>query len=475
MSYNIPKKILTLIEYYVDEASKQINNKRPEVAPVDLTEFFTNNPSIKFFKVISKNKGNDIEHNFAIEVIVNQKTNKPTGQANLKDLKTNCEDLRSLSTLLYGNTFEINFGSCGKTIIKNSVMIKTYTDFNGAPVNSYPIDFEEAEPIEKRVGVYYNLIKVLKVGEYAHIDQAGSVNKYDGEVIRHDGNAMQLTMSKHGSKSEFNLNLDLSQNPFYIEDNNIMFKGEATRPKDFDSGDDSVDREEFIIAVKSFKTTTEPVKEKKPKKKIVPNEDDDEKLKSDGKKAMDIILNDPLLKQAFYKQPSLWNLFKAELQGKKAVGTGIIPTLALVNRYEVRRNTETLGAEFFEGKELYFRILNQNVSIPYKNKYNENSSLVLEKNLNYIGKVATHELGANTKIDAYLGKEKTHYNIFVKNKTGEANVFYCDIVKSDDVEDGRDNKTEAQVRFIIKDAPYDGYRPLSFEKQNPKKAFKNNR
>jgi hypothetical protein len=463
----IPDNILALIEHYVDEANKQVGNKRPEVAPTDLTELFTNNPETKFFKVISKNLGVDKEHNFSVELITNPKTNKPTSQAKIKDLKSNCEDLRNLGTLLYGNTFGIDFGGCGMTKIDKVVMIKTYADQNGQPLDEYPIDYDEGEPLDKRIDSYYNIMKGLKVGEYAHFDQAGTVNKYDGEVIRHEGNAMQLTMSKHGSKKEFNLNINLEQNPFYIEDHHkIMFKGEATTPKDFETSEDNVDRKPFIIEVKRFDTTNEAPKPKKGEKKAVAG--DEEKLKSDGKKAMDAILNDPLLKQAFYKQPSLWNLFKAELQGKKAAGTGILPTLQLVGDYQKKKLSERLGAEFIEGKLLHYRLTNQKVSIPYTNRNGDRVNFVREKDTNYIAKVATHELGADTTLNGYDDSGNVYYQIIIRKKTDIANVFICDFIKKDETNERNENVEKGiQITLAKSDKPDYGYKP-SF-KEEPKK------
>lgn len=476
MDYIIPSHILKLIESYVDEAKTQVNNRRPSVAPTDLTELFTNNPEIKFFKVISKQKGVEQEHNFGIEIIVNTKTNKPTGQAIIKDLKSNCEDMRSLGTLLYGNTFSIDFGGCGTTKIDNAIMIKTYVDLNGQPDNQYPIDFEEDVPTDQRILGYYNSLKALRIGEYAHFDQAGTVNKYDGEVIRNTGTAMQLTMTKHGSKSEFNLNIDLEQNPFYLDNDKIMFKGEATTPKDYDDGSNAQNIKEFNIQIKSFTTTNQSPKNKNGKKPEAEKPADEKpknsKLKSDAKIAYDMISKDPLLRQAFYKQPTLWNLFKAELQGKKAPGTGIVPTLQLLGNYERNKYTEKLNAEFVEGRELVFKFT-QKVSIPYINKNGEQKNFVREKDLTYKGKVSTHELGVDgIKIDGYGIGDSITYKIIVKKTTGTLNTYYCDLIKTDETTERNEHKEEVQVRFLKNDSNPDyGYKP-TFKKEEPKQQPK---
>jgi hypothetical protein len=467
MNYTIPSHIIKLIESYVDEA-KQVNNKRPEVPPTDLTELFTNNPETKFFKVISKEKGGDVEHNFGIELVINQKTKKPTGQATIKDLKTNCEDLRNLGTLLYGNTFGVDFGGCGKTIIKNSVMVKTYTDLNGQPLDEYPIDFEEGNPSDQRIVGYYNSMKGLKVGEYAHFDQAGTVNKYDGEVIRHDGNAMQLTMSKHGSKAEFNLNINLEQNPFYLENDNIMFKGEATTPKDFENSEDNVDRRPFVIELKRFSTTNEDIK---PKKGVQKEKPSDEELKSDGKEALDMILNDPTLKAAFYTQPTFLERLKAELSGKAATGTGIKPTLDLLGKYFDKQVNEKIGDGFRDNKVALFEV-KQNVVITYT-EGNKNKQFKLLRGIQYNAKPREHDLKDGvTKVlrEDPAGKPADPFEIIVKGKTKEPDTYLCDVYKV--YVSGNQPKRIPQKNVEIKFYKSEGYTPEERKPEEPKSQFK---
>ena len=70
-----------------------------------------------------------------------------------------------------------------------------------------------------------------------------------------------------------------------------------------------------------------------------------------------MISKDPLLKKAFYSQPSFLNLFVAELTGKRAVGKGIYSVLNLVRKYNNKKYTDYLKAEFIEGKEITFMFL----------------------------------------------------------------------------------------------------------------------
>lgn len=82
-----------------------------------------------------------------------------------------------------------------------------------------------------------------------------------------------------------------------------------------------------------------------------------EGILDDAKIAYDMISKDPLLKKAFYSQPSFLNLFVAELTGKRAVGKGIYSVLNLLRTYNNKKYTDYLKAEFIEGKEITFMFL----------------------------------------------------------------------------------------------------------------------
>jgi hypothetical protein len=92
-----------------------------------------------------------------------------------------------------------------------------------------------------------------------------------------------------------------------------------------------------------------------------------ENVLDDAKIAYDMISKDPLLKKAFYSQPSFLNLFVAELTGKKAVGKGIYSVLNLVRRYNNKKYTDYLKAEFINGKKISFIFL-ESIKIPLDNK-----------------------------------------------------------------------------------------------------------
>ena len=173
----------------------------------------------------------------------------------------------------------------------------------------------------------------------------------------------------------------------------------------------------------------------KPKKakEEKPNEKEEEELIDDAKVAMHLILNDPTLKKAFYSQPTLWNLFTAELSGNKATGKGILPTLDIVGSYVDKHIIERLGANFIEGETIKYEVISN------PNQVNE-------------CKVIKREI---EQTDAVLYDEKNKTKILVKNKTTISDVYFCDVKKE------VDNKIERGVKIkFFSDDTHKGYNPI---------------
>lgn len=179
------------------------------------------------------------------------------------------------------------------------------------------------------------------------------------------------------------------------------------------------------------------------------------KLKDDARKAYDVIINDPILKQAFYKQPSLWNLFVAELKGIKSVGTGIVPTLDLVGKYKSKKIETKLGSEFKANKTVQFIVLDKPIQIVYLDKASSSKTFQLDAGKPYEIKVRDYKIGDEYKV-LYSGVDS--YKILVKAKTDEPNVFLCDIIKL--VKIGNEIKQYPRKDVKIKFLPSEGYRAV---------------
>lgn len=119
----------------------------------------------------------------------------------------------------------------------------------------------------------------------------------------------------------------------------------------------------------------------------------EEKLKEDGEDSLAYMLKDALLKKAFYEQPKLWNLFVAELTGKKAKGKGIITVSGLVKKYAIKKSSNELNARFIEGKNVEFSPLEKITLVKA-----DDNKIVLEKGGVYNTVVMEHELGFYPRI-----------------------------------------------------------------------------
>lgn len=130
-------------------------------------------------------------------------------------------------------------------------------------------------------------------------------------------------------------------------------------------------------------------KPEEPKPEEPTNDKSKEKnLTYDAKAAYDRILSDPKLKDAFYKQPTFWQAFMAELTGKKPKGSGIITALDILNKYDLRRYDELIGNKFIPNQKVTIKFL-ENYQIDTK----ENKTIKFNKNIEYILKVRPRKSG----------------------------------------------------------------------------------
>ena len=151
----------------------------------------------------------------------------------------------------------------------------------------------------------------------------------------------------------------------------------------------------------------------------------DEKTNDVLKKYYKEIINDPNLKQAFYKAPSFWNYFTSALKGKPAKGTGIYPTLKLVNTYKNKTLNKVFpGFADKQNKRASFNI-NQMISIPYKVKNsNETKTLDIHGGIQS-AIVQQYTVGQGTT--KVLINKNEGFKVVVKNKIPNANdTFRCD-------------------------------------------------
>lgn len=347
MKLRLTEKQYSLLLEYIEEA-----RKAPE--PQKLSLFFNDNPNAQFFSVIQRDKnGSESEYDF--------KLSETNGYKIITDInkgtKTKgCSIDANFDTMIYGTQLLLNFGKCGKLTINNVVGLKVFNDIeslkNQKHSDSIELDHDlDKTPTDKAIE-YYEELKNLDGGDEVHFD---SKYKYDGTVLQKSQNVLRIELIQQGKKTVPNvLTVDLSQNPFYEDNGNLVFKSKISKGEEEET-DFLLPIKNFFTDLKSVKTPQQKPEEKPQQKPQQKPEDKSEQLKQDGKRAMEIILNDPNLKKAFYTQPSLWNLFVSELKGKKASGKGILPTLKIIGNYTRKDSIDNLNADFIEGQKITFK------------------------------------------------------------------------------------------------------------------------
>jgi hypothetical protein len=345
-----------LIENYIDEVRKA-------PSPEKLSVFFNDNPNAQFFSVIQRIKGGgDTEYDFKFEEINGHKMIKDIN----KGTKTKgCSTDARFDTMIYGNKFEVNFGKCGTLVINNVVGLKVFADEqslrSGHQMDSYEVEHDLDKTSSDFIEQYYNELKNVQVDDDIHFD---SKYKWDGIVQEKKEEYVVVSMKQATSKATnpIILKIDLQNNPFYEEDGFIMFKSQT-------------DGKEFKIEVKKFFVDKDSGQKEEPKQEE-PKQDTSEPVDpvKDAKKIMDAIVNDPMMKRAFYKQPSILNLISSAIKGEKPKGTGILPAKQIVQKYQTEKRNNNLGeyADYFNfNKPLEYKLLSKDIDFNLNNKYGQ--------------------------------------------------------------------------------------------------------
>ena len=445
----ISDKIQELIDSIIAEA-----RKAPEPEP--LSGFFGENPNAQFFSIVQRLKsGGDTEYDFKLEEINGHKAIRDINKAT----KTKgCVADAHLDTMIYGEQFKLNFGKCGSLTLNNVIGVKLFADENslkaGKALDSYELDTDLDKSEEDLTRQYHETLKNLEIGDEIYFD---SKFKWDGEITRKAGTMIQAEVNRAGVKGQpINLDIELSQNPFYTRDGQMMFKCKANKR------DENATPVKFDIPIRKFSVSQKSKPKKEKQKTNEPKVSDEEQSLYDAKKAAELIAKDPLLKQAFYSQPSFMELLRAEITGKKAVGKGIITTLNLVGNYKNKQFNEVLHADFKVGGKILFEVSNL-VEISYYDKKKTPRRFVLERGARYNAKVRRpNSDDSYTKLtNDPEGTPKDEFEIYVKKPTDKENIFLCDVIKIVNV--GNERKEYSKDDVYITFLPSDGYQPLKKE------------
>jgi len=458
MKVKLTEKQYSLLLEYIEESRKA-------PTPQKLSLFFNDNPNAQFFSVIQRDKnGYDSDYDFKLTEVNGYKVIVDIN----KGTKTKgCSVDASFDTMIYGTQLIINFGKCGKLTINNVVGLKIFNDVNslknGTPDDTFELDHNMDKTKSDLVLEYYEQLKSVEIGDDINFD---SKFKYDGNVVQRHGDVVRVELSQQGRENTILiLTIDLGENPFYEEEGNLMFKAKSSKGNE--------EQKDFILPIKNFYVDKngqeEPEIKKEKKKKTPPNEvDKDEELRKEGKRAMEMILNDPNLKKAFYTQPSLWNLFISELRGEQAVGKGIVPTLRIINSYERKSISENLGGEFIEGKKISF-IPADDVDVTFNIGDKEDFFPFKTTDKEYNPRVLDRKLGENFKLfgrfelDNITKKYNLGYELeIIKNVENTPDTFECKvtiITSLKSVSERIPFNGNLIIKIIRKDIDSYGYQP----------------
>lgn len=155
---------------------------------------------------------------------------------------------------------------------------------------------------------------------------------------------------------------------------------------------------------------------------------DEGELKMDAEEAFQKILSDPLMKKAFYSQPTFWQAFVAELKGKKHPGNGIITVLNLVKKYENKKLAEKIGEGFGEERdEVMFKPL-EPITINYRVKKDATKTFTLQNLKPTKAKIVTDKRETGLVLENYLPNENYVLRVVVLDKTDRENIKQCKVI-----------------------------------------------
>ena len=97
-------------------------------------------------------------------------------------------------------------------------------------------------------------------------------------------------------------------------------------------------------------------------------------LQITGEEVFRLITQNKELRDAFYSKPSFWESLKAEFNGTKSPGHGILTAMGILNKYFDRKDSESLGANFIVGRTVF---------LTFHTRYEIDKKVVFEPNKTY--------------------------------------------------------------------------------------------
>jgi len=403
---------------------KVISNNNGQILMDNIDSGSTNFNNRYFTTLTSLNKGK-------LEI---RKINKVKEKDKLKDIsswdKLNLNDIKDIEIYRDNNLIDSLSNENSPDVKKDTKISEVENEIN----NSLDLIISE---LKKGGGVIFTL---LDGSEFVFCcDSRGDYN-------------FILKPTSNDKKGVFNKN-NKYELKFNISDNLINSNKDVIKTSDnwdsFNLGFKSNNNNVFLKNIIGVEITRDCLKTKEEDTKTKTEE-----LVSDGKIAMDMILNDKNLQKAFYSKPTFWGQFISELKGESNPGKGILPTIQICKLYGRDKINKKLGVRFIGGKSVIFTVVGESVSIPYDS--NGPKTFVLNNNSKYSIKVRDYKLKDENTV---LEDMKNDYKIIVLSKTDEKDVFNCDVIKYVKNKDGikEYKKGNVKIKFFTES---EGYKSL---------------
>ena len=476
---------LKLTESQYNNLLIYINEDRQAPAPTKISGLFASNKSTAYFSIVKLTQKTKDESEYLFKYNNNkgfhevQDVNKGTATKGCKTVVPN------LDMLIVDDQFTITFTSCQKQLNINNVVGIRLFDENHTKLDEMTFDNTSSANSENLVDIYNDDLKQgSSIGDELYFTTP--TKELDGEILNKSSDKLEVEIHEEGKKNNKLLYINLENDGFYEENGNIFFKAIE---KNIKKGTES----EFNIPIKKFSTSrkseAKPPEVNDPTQNPVPTEeptqDDSDKpnatgwrtpeeeaeLKAKAKAAYDAILSDPDLQKAFYRKPSFWNLFTAEMKGEKAPGKGIVPTLQLVGDYKAQKIDLQLKGEFINGKQVAFKAYGNTINI-YDSSTNEliNSISAIDYQSAKVQPVDITDEEIISKNQRILVQRRGVDNItkiILISPTDKENVYLCDI-QHETRKKGDEIKGIASNQYIILNPNSEGYKPIKSGNQENK-------
>ena len=342
--------------------------------------------------------------------------NKMSFDNNNLEIQVAKDDEQKNEKPLKGNTWQ-------KMTLKNVDEITVSRNGKMLDGTNYDVN---AEKNKKQKNRFIESISTLNDGDAISLETDGKIKNIVLDFMSKSSGFVHFELSEEtkdalGNPNITGVDISLNEKDIEVTKNGLLNVNIIT----YESKDGNMEKKESKIQnIAEFSVTNV---EDKPKEEEKPEEEKPEDTEDDfdAKKVFDILANDTELRNAFYKRPSFWRSFTAELKGEKPKTTGYTYVKNLLNNYMDDEATKKLGKNFLHQGKISFRPLEE-VNIRWtENKKNRIMSL----NSNNIMTVNWKRSEPSESGEYYTLLQNNEIDILVKEKGDKPNTYICDIFK----------------------------------------------